>query len=139
MSGTTIYLFWKVNFPATTFGTSSACTFPVSVLHRITGISFLNNYSGNALERSFLAEPCYNLVYMELAGWRLTRLPDDLAQLVPNLRSLNLNYNFLEDVRPLEGLRRLTKLTVIGSRLKSTKALIRILRGMPEVQMLDLR
>jgi len=58
---------------------------------------------------------------------------------VPNLRVLNLNYNFLEDARPLEGLTRLKKLTMIGSRLKGTKPLIRILQRMPDVEMLDFR
>ena len=58
---------------------------------------------------------------------------------MPNLRVLNLNYNFLEDVRALEGLTRLKKLSIIGSRLKGTKALIRLLQRMPEVEMLDFR
>ena len=44
-------------------------------------------------------------MYLELAACRLTRLPAELARLAPNLRNLNLNYNFVEDVRPLEGLR----------------------------------
>ena len=62
-----------------------------------------------------------------------------MARLVPNLRVLNLNYNFLEDVRLLEGLTRLQKLTIIGSRLKSTKPLIRLLQRTPDVEMLDFR
>ena len=59
--------------------------------------------------------------------------------LVPNLRVLNLNYNFLEDVKPLEGLHRLNKLTIIGSRLKGTKGLIKVLRGCPDLEMVDFR
>ncbi|KAF9267601.1 hypothetical protein L218DRAFT_920669 [Marasmius fiardii PR-910] len=95
--------------------------------------------SGNGLGPGFLSERCYNLVYLELAACRLTKLPDGLKDLIPNVRVLNLNYNFLEDVRPLEGLTRMAKLTIIGSRLKGTKAIIRILQQMPEVEMLDLR
>ncbi|KAG6909261.1 hypothetical protein DXG01_001323 [Tephrocybe rancida] len=95
--------------------------------------------SGNPLKAGFLSEPCYNLHYLEVAACRLTALPEDMARLVPNLRALNLNYNFLEDVRPLEGLTRLRKLTIIGSRLKSTKPLIRVLQRMPDVEMLDFR
>ena len=94
---------------------------------------------GNPLKHDFLAEPCYNVVYLELAACRLTALPEGMARLVPNLRVLNLNYNFLEDVRPLEGLTRLQKLTIIGSRLKNTKPLIRLLENMPDVEMLDFR
>ncbi|KII86570.1 hypothetical protein PLICRDRAFT_43203 [Plicaturopsis crispa FD-325 SS-3] len=95
--------------------------------------------SGNPLKAGFLPEPCYNLVYLELAACRLTSLPPDLVRLAPNLRVLNLNYNFLEDARPLEGLTRLRKLTLIGSRLTGTKPLIRLLQRMPDVEMLDFR
>jgi len=96
--------------------------------------------SGNALgAHKFLTESCYNLVYLELAACRLTSMPESLASMIPNVRVLNLNYNFLEDARPLEGLTRLQKLTMIGSRLKGTKALIRLLQRMPEVEMLDFR
>ncbi|KAI0051077.1 hypothetical protein FA95DRAFT_1580818 [Auriscalpium vulgare] len=95
--------------------------------------------SGNPLPADFLSEACYNLIYLEIAACRLTGLPNNLPALAPNLRVLNLNYNFLEDVRPLEGLRRLNKLTIIGSRLKGTKGLIRVLRGCPDVEMVDFR
>ena len=66
-------------------------------------------------------------------------LPPELRTLVPNLRVLNLNYNFVEDVRPLEGLARLTKLTMIGSRVKGTRGIVRVLRGCPDVEMVDFR
>ncbi|KAJ1303513.1 hypothetical protein OPQ81_011698 [Rhizoctonia solani] len=95
--------------------------------------------SGNPLDPSFLEVPCYNLVYLELAACRLSTLPSDLCRLVPNLRALNLNYNFLSDARPLGGLMRLRKLTVIGSRLKATKPLLRSLQTMKELEMLDFR
>ncbi|KAJ7600466.1 hypothetical protein C8J56DRAFT_910325 [Mycena floridula] len=82
--------------------------------------------SGNPLGNGFLSEACYNLLYVELAACRLSSLPDDLAQLIPN-------------VRPLEGLTRLRKLTIIGSRLQGTKGLIRLLQRMPDLEMLDFR
>jgi protein NUD1 len=94
---------------------------------------------GNPLSWAFLQEPCYNLIYLELAACRLTRLPPEASKLLPNVRVLNLNYNFLTDARALEGLARLRKLTLIGSRLKGTKALIRMLRRMPDIEMLDFR
>lgn len=95
--------------------------------------------SGNKLKSDFIDEPCYNLLYLEVAACRLTSLPQDLARLTPNLRVLNLNYNFLNDALSLEGLTRLKKLTMIGSRLKGTKQLIRILQRMPDVEMVDFR
>lgn len=62
-----------------------------------------------------------------------------MALLAPNLRVLNLNYNFINDVQPLEGLTRLKKLTLIGSRLAGTKPLLRVLERMGDVEMLDVR
>ncbi|KAJ7164715.1 hypothetical protein C8R43DRAFT_1232838 [Mycena crocata] len=95
--------------------------------------------SGNALPANFLSSACYNLVYLELANCRLATLPPNLATLAPNLRALNLNYNFLEDIRGLEGLSRLRKLSVVGARLKGTKDIIRVVRGLAEVEVLDFR
>ena len=99
----------------------------------------IGDFTGNPLPGGFLAEPCYNVVYLELAACRLTVLPANFSQLVPNVRVLNLNYNFLEDTRPLEGLTRLRKLTVIGSRVRSTRMLVRTVRGMGDIEMLDFR
>ncbi|KXN88135.1 Septation initiation network scaffold protein cdc11 [Leucoagaricus sp. SymC.cos] len=95
--------------------------------------------SGNPLQPTFISEACYNMIYLEVAACRLTALPEDMGKLTPNLRVLNLNYNFLEDTRPLEGLTRLEKLTIIGSRLRKTKPLIRLVQRMPDIVMLDFR
>ncbi|CAK5284332.1 unnamed protein product [Mycena citricolor] len=95
--------------------------------------------SGNVLSSHFFSCACYNLVYLELANCRLRSLPTGIASLVPNVRALNLNYNFLEDVRGLEGLSRLRKLSVVGARLKSTKEILRSIQGMSEIEALDFR
>ncbi|KAI0655635.1 hypothetical protein C8Q70DRAFT_1115791 [Cubamyces menziesii] len=95
--------------------------------------------SGNPLKPGFLSEPFYNLIYLELAACRLIQLPAEFARMVPNVRVLNLNYNFLEDPSPLRGLTRLRKLTIIGSRIKGAKQLIGVLRGMTDMEMIDFR
>ena len=95
--------------------------------------------TGNPLLPGFFSEPCYNLIYLELAACRLIQLPPDFSRMVPNVRVLNLNYNFLEDPRPLDGLTRLRKLTIIGSRIKRAKQLLRMLRGMRDIEMIDFR
>lgn len=97
--------------------------------------------SGNPLnDRDLFPEPLYNLVYLEIAACRLSVLPANMSQMVPNLRVLNVNYNFLSDVvKPLVGLSRLRKLTVVGSRLKASKPLVRMLQKMPEAELLDFR
>jgi hypothetical protein len=60
---------------------------------------------------------------------------DDCAQCARVEPQLQL----LEDIGALEGLGRLTKLSVIGSRLKGTKAVVRTLQRIPQVEVLDLR
>ena len=94
---------------------------------------------GNPLSCKLMTEACYNLVYFELAACRLTSLPANFSSLVPNVRVLNLNYNFLEDVGPLDGLSRIKKLSIIGSRVKGTKGLIRMVQRMGEIEMVDFR
>ena len=67
--------------------------------------------------------PCYSLVYLELAACRLTALPDAFAGLFPNVRVLNLNYNFLADpeAAKLRGLVRLRRLSMVGGRVGDAK------------------
>jgi protein NUD1 len=91
------------------------------------------------LEKNFIQEPCYNLIYLEVAACRLTTLQADLALMMPNLRVLNLNYNFIEDTQPLEGLSRLRKLTLIGSRVKGAKSLVRLAQRISGAEVLDFR
>ncbi|PCH40348.1 hypothetical protein WOLCODRAFT_162289 [Wolfiporia cocos MD-104 SS10] len=95
--------------------------------------------SGNALPAGFLSEPCYNLVYLELAACRLRALPADLARTIPNVRVLNLNYNFLADARALAGLTRLRKLMMIGARIRGARELVRAVRMMRDAEVLDFR
>lgn len=59
--------------------------------------------------------------------------------MVPNIRVLNLNYNFIADVAPLCGLVRLKRLTLVGSRMKGTKGFLKALRNMPDIEMVDIR
>ncbi|KAG6837615.1 hypothetical protein H0H93_006136 [Arthromyces matolae] len=108
----------------------------VEALTKLENVS-LRYQSGRGL--NLLTRDVRDVKRLYLSGCRLTELPDDMARLVPNLRILNLNYNFLEDLGPLEGLKRLKKLSVIGSRLKSTKQLIRLGERLPDVEMLDFR
>ena len=60
---------------------------------------------------------------------------------MPNLKFLNLNYNFLDNLDGLKGLRGLKKLTVVGNRLggSGTKAVVRGLNGLGGLEEIDLR
>lgn len=95
--------------------------------------------SGNAVPTSFPTEQFFNLVYLELAMCQLTSLPVNLASLIPNVRVLNLNFNFIDDLTPLTGLTRLNKLTVLGARLEKCRPIAKVLASMPELELLDLR
>ncbi|ORY73857.1 hypothetical protein BCR35DRAFT_293569 [Leucosporidium creatinivorum] len=95
--------------------------------------------SGNPIPATFPSEKFFNLVYLELAMCQLTSLPANLASVVPNVRVLNLNFNFLEDLAPLEGLTRLSKLTVVGARLTKCRPVASVLSSMTELEELDLR
>jgi hypothetical protein len=95
----------------------------------------------------------YDLLYLELASCRLTSLPSMFSSLVPNLRSLNLNYNFFSSssasevegkgekglIVALSGLTRLRRLSVIGSGVREIKTVLGAAKGMKEVEELDFR
>ena len=95
--------------------------------------------SGNALPRSFPTDQYFNLVYLELAACKLTALPTGFAASIPNCRTLNLNHNFLSDLEPLLGLRRLVRLSIVGSRLEKCKPFAKVVGTMGELKSLDLR
>lgn len=96
--------------------------------------------SGNALPLdTLLASPLYSLVYLELALCRLESLPLDLASLIPNVRSLNLNYNFLEGLEGLEGLQRVRKVEMVGNRLEGCRGMREALEGWKEIEIVDFR
>lgn len=115
--------------------------------------------SGNPLAHSFVFAPnpppthMYDLLYLELASCRLTSLPLTFSSLVPNLRSLNLNYNFFSSssapgaegkgekglITALSGLTRLRRLSVIGSGVREIKTVLGAVKGMKEVEELDFR
>ncbi|KAK0201606.1 hypothetical protein DFS33DRAFT_1440853, partial [Desarmillaria ectypa] len=96
--------------------------------------------SGNKVPKSLFAdEACYNLNYLEIAGCAIRELPTTFAQMVPNVRIINLNYNQLKSIEPLRGLRRVKRLSVVGCRLETTRGIVRTLRGMEELEVVDCR
>lgn len=95
--------------------------------------------SGNPLPRSFPSERFFNLVYLELAMCQLSALPENLAAVVPNVRVLNLNHNFIADLSPLTGLARCSRLSLVGMRLTKARPLADALGSMPELEDVDLR
>ncbi|CCA73311.1 hypothetical protein PIIN_07266 [Serendipita indica DSM 11827] len=99
----------------------------------------LNGGIGNDLGSWCLDAPCYNLQYLELADCKLTKVPKALGEMAPNVRVLNLNHNFMDSLEGVESMRRLRKLSVIGSRIRTSKGLLRAVRGMDELEVADFR
>ncbi|KAF5680576.1 Septation initiation network scaffold cdc11 [Fusarium heterosporum] len=80
-----------------------------------------------------------NLQLLELANCGIQALPDNLGQLMPNLRTLNLNFNAVRDLEPLRFIPRLKKLLVAGNRLADSTQVTELLIEFPHLTQLDLR
>ena len=67
--------------------------------------------------------------------------PENFAARLPNLRILNVNYNFLEDLSGLEGIQGLRKLMMIGCRLgeERSSSVMRSIRAIGTLEEIDLR
>ncbi|WEW56898.1 Protein nud1 [Emydomyces testavorans] len=86
--------------------------------------------SCNKLSSDFLvpASPNPTLQFMDLASCGLEELPPGFGTSFPNLRSLNLNFNALSDVRSLDGICRLSRLSLVGNRISRLRQLCQVLR-----------
>ena len=95
--------------------------------------------SGNTISSFAPSTPFLNLQQLELASTGLHTLAPDLGLKCPNLRTLNLNYNAIRDLRPLLGIVKLQKLFIAGnriSRLRRTAAVFdRLGRELTEIDM----
>ncbi|KAG7006474.1 hypothetical protein G7Y79_00014g036490 [Physcia stellaris] len=116
---------------------------PGSEIHHESCHNLTNLYlSGNTLS-SFTfhpdTAPFFNLQVLELASTGLQTLPEDFGLQCPNLRTLNLNFNAIRDLRPLLGIARLERLYLAGNRierLRRTAAVLeRVGKGLREVDM----
>ncbi|KAI0136919.1 WD repeat domain-containing protein [Xylariales sp. AK1849] len=95
--------------------------------------------SGNLLAAFEPKVDFLNLQFLELANCGLQCLPENFGQLMPNLRTLNLNFNALEDLSALRYIPRLKKLLVAGNRLADSGVIANLLSEFPHLSKLDLR
>ena len=95
--------------------------------------------SGNKIPLMNLSTNFLSVRHLELASVGLTELPNDFGLRMPNLRTLNLNFNSLKDIRPLLNIERLEKLTVCGNRLHRLRKSVATFSKMVGLQTLDLR
>lgn len=80
-----------------------------------------------------------SLQRLELASMGLKELPDNFGQLMPNIRSINLNFNSLKDLRPLLNIKRLNELLVAGNKLARLRMNTDVLGRLTTLSKLDLR
>lgn len=80
-----------------------------------------------------------NLQLLDLANCGLHRLPDNLGQMMPNLRVANLSFNGLSDISGLINIPRLKRLLLAGNRLSDIKSLLGVLSQFPWLTEVDLR
>ncbi|KAI0433229.1 hypothetical protein F5Y09DRAFT_90868 [Xylaria sp. FL1042] len=132
----------------------------LSQCRRLDSLSLREQKGNNILDISFLDSACevrklflsgnrlsgfnprvdfLNLQYLELANCGLQFLAPDIGQLMPNLRMLNINFNAIDDLRPLHYIPRLKKLLVAGNRLSDAGKISSALAEFPHLSRLDLR
>ncbi|PNY29263.1 Septation initiation network scaffold protein cdc11 [Tolypocladium capitatum] len=95
--------------------------------------------SGNYLGRFEPAVDFLNLQLLDLANCGLQSLPAEMGQQMPNLRTLNVNFNAIADLSPLRFIPRLKKLLAAGNRLADSTAVTQLLTEFPHLTQLDVR
>ncbi|KAF2003219.1 hypothetical protein P154DRAFT_460943 [Amniculicola lignicola CBS 123094] len=86
-----------------------------------------------------LPQHLLNLQRLELASMGLKELPDNFGQLTSNIRSINLNFNSIKDLRPLLNIKRLTELLVAGNRISRLRTNLAVLSKLTTLTKLDMR
>ncbi|KAF5024253.1 hypothetical protein F66182_3685 [Fusarium sp. NRRL 66182] len=95
--------------------------------------------SGNYLGSFEPTVDFLNLQLLELANCGIQALPENLGQLMPNLRTFNISFNAIKDLEPLRFIPRLKKLLVAGNRLADSTLVTELLIEFPHLTQLDLR
>lgn len=86
-----------------------------------------------------ISQHLLNLQRLELASMGLKELPDNFGQLAPNIRSVNLNFNSIKDLRPLLNIKRLTELLVAGNKIARLRTNLAVLAKLSTLTKVDLR
>lgn len=95
--------------------------------------------SGNLLQKFDPQVDFLNMQLLELANCGLQSLPEKMGQLMPNLRTLNVNFNAISNLMPLQFIPRLKKLLVAGNRLADSTLVTQLLTEFPHLTQLDVR
>jgi hypothetical protein len=93
----------------------------------------------NATYSMQISQHLLSLQRLELASMGLKELPDNFGQLTPNVRSLNLNFNSITDLRPLLNIKRLGELLLAGNKLERLRANAMVFGKLATLSKLDWR
>jgi hypothetical protein len=93
----------------------------------------------NPIHNLGISQHLLNLQRLELASMGLKELPDNFGQLTPNIRSVNLNFNSLQDIRPLLNIKRLDELLLVGNKLERLRTNAMVLGKLGTLSKLDWR
>ncbi|CAO2650687.1 Nn.00g019790.m01.CDS01 [Neocucurbitaria sp. VM-36] len=86
-----------------------------------------------------ISQHLLSLQRLELASMGLKELPNNFGQLTPNIRSINLNFNSIKDLRPLLNIKRLSELLLAGNKLERLRANALVLGKLETLTKLDWR
>ncbi|ORY06506.1 hypothetical protein BCR34DRAFT_604182 [Clohesyomyces aquaticus] len=86
-----------------------------------------------------ISQHLLNLQRLELVSMGLKELPDNFGQLTPNIRSVNLNFNSLKDLRPLLNVKKLNELFVAGNKIARLRTNLAVLGKLTTMTKLDMR
>lgn len=86
------------------------------------------------LSSNFLSEdtlepdtPILSLQLLDLASCTLEALPEQFGETFSNLKTLNLNFNALPDINSLRGIKRLSRISLVGNRIARLRRLCKVL------------
>ncbi|EXJ78559.1 hypothetical protein A1O1_08960 [Capronia coronata CBS 617.96] len=83
--------------------------------------------------------PQNNLRELEIAACGISELPAGVGAYFPNCRSLNANFNAINDIAPLRKMVRLKSLLLAKNRIKKLRRTCLVLARLEAVQQVDLR
>ncbi|KAG9543509.1 hypothetical protein KCU71_g18592, partial [Aureobasidium melanogenum] len=95
--------------------------------------------SSNIIPAFELPNSYHSIQDLEMASCGLQELPNDFGLKFPNLRTLNISFNAITDIRPLLNITRLEKLHASGNRIARLRKTVAVLARMPHLCKTDLR
>ncbi|KAK4494792.1 hypothetical protein PRZ48_014148 [Zasmidium cellare] len=95
--------------------------------------------SGNDIPTLRLSKSLLSVKHLEIASAGLQELPDDFGLMLPNVTTLNLNFNSLKDLRPLLNIQKLQHLSVCSNRVARLRKTLITLSKLCTLKSVDLR